>query len=168
MSEKVIYTAAVITVSDKCSARLREDVSGQAIIDALKERGYEILSYTVVPDERNQISDAIRAACQLRAHLVLTTGGTGFSKRDVTPEATRDVIEREAPGISEAIRWYSLAVTPRAMLGRGVSGLKDDSIIINMPGSPKAVKESMSFIMDSLKHGIDILNGFDSECARKD
>lgn len=168
MDTKRKYTAAVITVSDKCSKGLREDLSGKTIADNLSASGYEILSAVIVPDEIPKIRAAIKDAVNLDANIVLTTGGTGFSKRDVTPEATRTVIEREAPGISEAIRYYSLQITPKAMLGRGVSGICGNSIIINFPGSPKAVNESMSFIMGALSHGIDILCGYDSECARKD
>lgn len=165
--ENKSYTAAVITVSDKGYIGQREDVSGQVIADTLTAEGFCVISKTIVPDEVDKISGAIVVATGLGAELILTTGGTGFSKRDVTPEATKVVIEREASGIAEAIRYYSLAVTPRAMLSRGVAGIRGDSLIINLPGSPKAVKEAMGFVLESVKHGLDILKGSATECARK-
>lgn len=161
------YTAAVITVSDKGAAGTREDVSGQVIVDTLVESGFSVLSKTIVPDEADEIKRALYSACGINANVVLTTGGTGFSKRDITPEATSAVIEREAQGIAEAIRYYSLQITPRAMLSRGVAGIRGESIIVNLPGSPKAVKEALGFILESLKHGIDILKGTAHDCARK-
>lgn len=103
----------------------------------------------------------------LKLNLILSTGGTGFSKRDITPEATKLVIDREAPGICEAIRWYSLNITKRAMLSRAVSGIRKDTLIVNLPGSPKACKEALDFVLDDIKHGIDILLGEVKECARK-
>jgi molybdenum cofactor synthesis domain-containing protein len=104
---------------------------------------------------------------ELKVNLILSTGGTGFSQRDITPEATKEIIDREAPGICEAIRMYSLQITKRAMLSRAVSGIRKDTLIVNLPGSPKACKEALDFILDELKHGIDILIGESKECARK-
>ncbi|MEL5897852.1 MogA/MoaB family molybdenum cofactor biosynthesis protein [Clostridium sporogenes] len=124
--------------------------------------------YTVLPDEENKLYEEIKLMSdELKIDLILTTGGTGFSKRDVTPEATMKAIERLTPGISEAIRYYSLQITPRAMLSRATSGIRDETLIINLPGSPKAVKESLEYIIDSLHHGLEILQGKASECAKK-
>ena len=111
--------------------------------------------------------DNIIKKVYLKVNLILSTGGTGFSKRDITPEATKDVIEREAPGIVEAIRYFSLQITKRAMLSRAVSGIRKDTLIVNLPGSPKACKEALDFVLDDVKHGIDILLGEARECARK-
>ena len=104
---------------------------------------------------------------ELKVNLVLSTGGTGFSKRDITPEATRDIIEREAPGICEAIRMYSMQITKRAMLSRAVSGIRKETLIVNLPGSPMACKEALDYVLDDIKHGIDILLGTSKDCARK-
>lgn len=163
-----VYTAAVVTVSDKGYSGEREDVSGRVIVEFLAENAVETVFKTMVPDEAADIKKALIDACGKNVDLVLTTGGTGFSKRDITPEATMEVIEREASGISEAVRYYSLQITPRAMLSRGVSGIRGESLIVNLPGSPKAVKEALGFILESLKHGMDILKGSAADCARKD
>ncbi len=160
--------AAVITASDKGYAGQREDKSGPLAAQMLKNAGYEVICVSVVPDEKDMlIKEMIRLSDEEHANLIMTTGGTGFSKRDVTPEATREVIEREACGITQAILYYSLQITPRAMLSRAIAGIRGDSLIINMPGSPKAVKEAMEFILGSIEHGLDILLGEASECARK-
>lgn len=162
-----MYKAAIITASDKGSQGLREDASGELINGILIAAGYEVVEKIIVPDERLQLSrEIIRACDEFGAHLVLTTGGTGFSKRDITPEATRDVIEREAPGIAEAMRYYSIQITPKGMLSRGIAGIRNNSLIINLPGSPKAVKETLEYIIDPVYHGLQILVGDDSECAR--
>ena len=160
--------AGVITVSDKGYAGEREDLSGKKIINMLKAAGHETAEYKIVPDEEGLIYDEIVRMCdQCSLDIVLTTGGTGFSKRDVTPEATSRAIERFAPGICEAIRYNSLSITKRAMLSRAVSGIRGQTLIINLPGSPKAVGESLEFVMGSVEHGIDILKGVAGECARK-
>lgn len=166
--DKKEYTAAVITVSDKGASGEREDVSGKVMAEMLHSQDFKVLQYVVVPDEPQLIKDALICACNAGADVVLTTGGTGFSSRDNTPEATMAVIEREAMGIAEAIRYNSFQITPRAMLSRGVSGIRRKSIIVNLPGSPKAVEEALGFILDSLKHGVDILKGAAHDCARKD
>lgn len=166
--EKKQFTASIITISDKGYAGEREDASAPAIAECLLSAGYTILSKRVIPDEPDMIIEALLCAANEDANLVLTTGGTGFSKRDVTPEATRKVIEKEAPGIAEAIRADSMRYTPRAMLSRGVAGIRGDSLIINLPGSPKAVKEALSFVLPTLGHGIEIMLGTSSDCARKD
>ena len=160
------WTAGVITSSDKGYAGAREDKSGQVIIDLLKKAGYEIIKYVIVPDEQDMLEKEMKMiADELKADLIITTGGTGFSTRDVTPEATKAVIEKETPGISEAIRSFSLSITPKAMLSRGTSGIRGKSLIVNLPGSPKAVKESLEYIIEPLEHGLEILTGKASECA---
>ena len=160
------WTAGVITSSDKGYAGAREDKSGQVIIDLLEKSGYEIIKYVIVPDEQDMLEKEMKMiADELKADLIITTGGTGFSTRDVTPEATKAVIEKETPGISEAIRSFSLSITPKAMLSRGTSGIRGKSLIVNLPGSPKAVKESLEYIIEPLEHGLEILTGKASECA---
>ena len=153
------YTAAVITVSDRCSRGEREDASGPALVALLGERGYRVVSTLVVPDERPQIEAAIRDAAAADVALVLTTGGTGFSPRDVTPEATLAVCERLAPGIPEAMRAASLEITPHAVLSREVAGICARTLIVNVPGSPKAAVENLSAVIGALPHGLDLLRG---------
>ncbi len=160
--------AAVITSSDKGYAGEREDVSGQVIVDMLTEAGYEVIRKVVLPDEKQMLADEMLSLCDAGADLILTTGGTGFSRRDVTPEATRMVIQREARGITDAILFYSLSITPRAMLSRAMAGIRDKTLIVNLPGSPKAVREALEYCLPSLQHGLEILLGLDSECARKE
>lgn len=163
----MIYKVGIITASDKGSIGEREDISGMVIKEILETRGFEISKYSLLPDDRKQLGDEMKLmADTLGIHLVVTTGGTGFSKRDVTPEATLDVIEREAPGIGEAIRAYSLSITKRAMLSRSTAGIRGETLIVNLPGSPKAVRESLEYIVESLIHGLDILLANDSDCAR--
>ena len=161
-------TAAVITLSDKGAAGLREDKSGPIIVDELKREGYEIIETLILPDELSLIKkNLIRLSDQRQVNLIITTGGTGFSERDCTPEATMTVATRNAPGIAEAIRAGSMQMTRRAMLSREASVIRNKTLIVNLPGSPKAVKESLGFVIDQLEHGIRILTGRDSECARK-
>ena len=160
--------AAVITSSDKGYKGEREDLSGGVLVDILEKAGYEIIRKVILPDEKQMLADEMIRMCDDGADLIVTTGGTGFSKRDVTPEATKMVIEREAQGISNAILFYSLSITPRAMLSRSVCGIRGETLIVNLPGSPKAVRESLEYILPSLKHGLEILKGLDSECARKE
>lgn len=163
-----MYTVGIITSSDKGFQGLREDLSGQTIKEIVTKQGFEVKEMKIVPDEMKQLSETmIYMADELKVNLILTTGGTGFSKRDVTPEATKLVIEREAPGICEAIRYFSLQITKRAMLSRAVAGLRKDTLIVNLPGSPKACEEALEFVLEELKHGIDILLGEAKECARK-
>lgn len=157
--------AGIITVSDKGSKGLREDTSGPTIKEMLQTIGCEVVEYSIVPDERDIISNEIIKMCSLDLNFVFTTGGTGFSKRDVTPEATQDVIEREVPGIPEAMRHYSLRVTPKAMLSRAKAGIRGNSIIINLPGSKKAVKENLEVILPVLDHATGILLGTQGECG---
>ena len=163
-----MFRVGIITASDKGYTGEREDLSGQVISDRVAELGYQLIKYVVLPDDQEQLAqEMIHMADELKLDLILTTGGTGFSKRDVTPEATIAVCDRMANGIAEAIRAYSLAITPRAMLSRAVAGIRKETLIINMPGSPKAVKESMDYMMDSIHHGLEILTGKTSDCASK-
>lgn len=161
------FTAAIITVSDKGAVGKRVDESGPLIESMLKDAGYDVKETLIIPDEKSQISQSlIRLSDQRQINLILTTGGTGFSPRDVTPEATIAVCERMADGISEAIRMNSMQYTKRAMLSRAKSGIRGKSLIVNLPGSPKAVKETLEFLMPNVRHGIEILTGSASECAR--
>lgn len=160
---------AILTLSDKGSQGLREDLSGPYIQDYFKERGYYVTSYEILPDEQALIEQAlINLSDRCHNDLIITTGGTGLSMRDVTPEATLKVATRNVPGISEAIRYESMKYTNRAMLSRGVSILRNQTLIINLPGSLKAVKESLDIIIDPLKHGLEILKGEAHDCARND
>lgn len=160
------YTAAVITLSDKGAAGLREDKSGPAIVEMLKSAGYDVKETLLLADEQKLLEkELIRLSDQRQINLIFTTGGTGFSKRDRTPEATIAVCDRMANGIAEAIRNYSMTITPRAMFSRAVSGIRNNTVIINLPGSPKAVKESLEFLLPNLKHGLGILTNRENECG---
>lgn len=160
--------AAIITSSDKGYRGEREDLSGLAIREILEREGYQVVSMDILPDDREMLSGRMaEIADDGLADLILTTGGTGFSPRDVMPEATEDVIDRRVPGIPEAIRAYSMTITKRAMLSRAAAGIRRKTLIINLPGSPKAVRESLEFIIDTLEHGLEILTGEASDCARK-
>ena len=166
-AEERPFTAAVITLSDKGARGARKDESGPAAKELLEAAGYEVVELLLLPDEPVQLkTQLIRLADSRQVDLVLTSGGTGFSLRDQTPEATMAVAERNAPGIAEFIRMKSMEVTDRAMLSRGVSVIRGKTLIVNLPGSPRAVKESLGFIMGSLDHGLKILRGSASECAR--
>ena len=160
------FRAAVITLSDKGARGERKDESGPAAAQMLADAGYEILETILLPDEPELLKKELcRLADQRQADLVITSGGTGFSPRDRTPEATMAVADRNAPGIAEYIRMRSMEVTKRAMLGRGVSVIRKNTLIINLPGSPKAVRESLGFILDSLDHGLKVLRNSVSECG---
>ena len=164
-----MYTTAIVTLSDKGSKGERVDVSGQRIRELLPADKYQVVSYTLLPDDRSQIeAELIRLADEEQVDLILTTGGTGFSPRDVTPEATYAVMDRNAPGIAEALRAYSMSITKRAMLSRAASVLRGKTLIVNLPGSPKAVTEELGYLLGTLEHGLDILLGRDSECAGHD
>lgn len=163
-----MFKVAIVCMSDKGSKGEREDISTQVIEKIILENGYKITKKVLISDDFQKIKDTLIEMCDNNhADLILTTGGTGFSKRDVTPEATEEIIEKRVPGIPEAIRAYSLTITKRAMLSRATAGIRKDTLIINMPGSPKAVEESLTYIISELKHGLEILVGSASECARK-
>ncbi|MDD4716391.1 MAG: MogA/MoaB family molybdenum cofactor biosynthesis protein [Oscillospiraceae bacterium] len=162
-----MFQAAVITVSDKGFAGTRADTGGPLVQSLLTEAGYEVVHTAIVPDERPQIEAClIHAADQLRIPLIVTTGGTGFSPRDVTPEATIAVCDRMTPGIPESMRFASLQVTKRAMLSRAAAGLRGSSLIINLPGSPKGAEENLMAVLPSLEHGLEMLLGKKGECAQ--
>ena len=157
--------AAVLTISDKGSRGEREDKSGEVIKEKLGHIDAEVVAYEIVPDEREIISQTIRSFAD-RANLILTTGGTGVSPRDVTPEATRDVIERELPGFSEAMRAESFKVTTRSIGSRAVSGMYKDTLIINLPGSPKGVSECLGVVLEAIPHVLEVAGGNVSDCGK--
>lgn len=157
--------AAIITASDSGYRGEREDLSGPAIKEILEREGYEVISMDILPDDQVMLAGKLQEiADSEKAELILTTGGTGFSERDVTPEATEEVIERKVPGIPEAIRAYSMTITKRAMLSRATAGIRGKTLIVNLPGSPKAVRESLEYIIDALAHGLEILSGEARDC----
>jgi len=161
------YMAAVMTLSDKGSRGERVDTSGPRAAEILKEHGFKIVEEILLPDEEAQIKKhLIRLSDSRQVDLIITTGGTGLSPRDCTPEATLAVADRNVPGISEAIRAGSMTITKRAMLSRGVSVIRKKTLIINLPGSKKAVEESLSFIIDQLPHGLDTLRENTEDCGR--
>ena len=152
------YTAAVITVSDKGSRGERVDTSGPAVRKMLEEAGFEVVYTSIIPDEADQIqSELILCADEKKIGLVMTTGGTGFSPRDITPEATLAVIERETRGIPEAMRYASLQITPRGCLSRSAAGIRGKTLIVNLPGSEKAAKENLAAVLEAICHGMDML-----------
>lgn len=162
-----MFKVGIITASDKGSLGQREDKSGALIAEMVEAKGYKVEKKIIVSDEEEIILKVlISMTDDLKVDLILTTGGTGFSLRDVTPEATTRACHRMAYGIAEAIRYNSLQITPRGMLSRGVAGIRNQTLIINLPGSPKAVKESLDYILDSIHHGLEILKGETSECGR--
>ncbi len=162
-----MYKVGIITASDKGSRGEREDLSAQVIREEVVKMGGQVMEYVIVPDEQEVIQDKLIEFTDLKKlDLILTTGGTGFSPRDVTPEATLAVIDRLVPGIPELIRMQSYKITPRAVLSRAAAGIRKQTLIINLPGSPKAVRENLGWILPALPHGLDILKGAASECAR--
>ena len=166
--EKRPMRAAILTASDSGYAGEREDVSGPTIRKILEENGYQVVHTILLPDDRELLAQEMsRIADEGVAELLVTTGGTGFSPRDCMPEATMDITERAVPGIPEAIRAYSMTITPRAMLSRAAAGIRKHTLIINLPGSPKAVKESLEYILPSLGHGLEILTGAATNCAAR-
>lgn len=159
---------AILTSSDSGYRGEREDLSGKVIREIVEAEGYQVVQTALFPDERQMLSDAMRkVADENSADLILTTGGTGFSPRDCMPEATKAVVEREVPGIPEAMRAYSAQYTKRAMLSRAAAGIRKSTLIINLPGSPKAVRECLEFIIPELGHGVEILTDRAHNCARK-
>lgn len=160
------YRVGILTLSDKGSRGEREDLSGPAIAELVTAAGYEVVYQNLMSDEFEPMKAELARLCDEHVcDLLLTTGGTGFSRRDVTPEATMAVAERNAPGIAEAMRYNALQITPRGMLSRGASVLRKQTLIVNLPGSVKAVRENLSYILPSLAHGLGILTGRESECG---
>lgn len=167
-AEKRPFWAAVITLSDKGYAGEREDKSGPLIKERLEEAGFEVIETLIMPDDGKLLAaDLMRLSDQRQPDLILTTGSTGFSPRDIAPETTKAVADKDAPGIAEAIRAHSMKITPRAMLSRGVSVIRKKTLIINLPGSPKACSEALDCIMETLPHGLEVLRGEGGECARE-
>lgn len=165
--QQTAYTAAILTVSDKGSRGEREDRSGQVIRDLLAQVPCDIVRYDIVPDERPVIADRLRVWADAGGiDLIVTTGGTGLAPRDVTPEATLDVIERQVPGLGEAMRLESLKKTPMAMLSRMTAGTRGHTLIVNLPGSPKAVQECLEAVLPALGHGLETLRGSVGDHAR--
>jgi molybdopterin adenylyltransferase len=166
MNSSSLITAGIITVSDKGSRGEREDLSGKEIERLLLEISIQATEYDIIPDEREVIrSTLIRYVDEKKIDLVITTGGTGVSPRDVTPDATLDVIDREIFGMAEAMRRESIAKTPHGMISRAVVGMRKQSLIINLPGSPRAVRENLSVILPALRHAIEKIKGDESDCA---
>lgn len=164
--EPEIFRVAILTVSDKGSRGERVDEAGPAIGVIAQAQGWEVIAMEVVPDELDRISEALRKLSdEKHADLIFTTGGTGMSPRDLTPEATRAVIDREAPGFAEAMRAASFRITPHAVLSRAVSGLRGCTLIVNLPGSPRAVRENLEVILPAIPHGLEKLRGSNRDCA---
>ena len=164
-----MISVGILTISDKGSRGEREDLSGKKIKDIVSKIDGEVRYYKIIPDEEELIKkELIKAVDEMHLDLVFTTGGTGLAKRDVTPDATSEIIEKSVPGINEMIRSESFRKTNRAILSRAISGIRRESLIINLPGSPKGVEESLEIILDVLPHGIEILKGQASECAKKE
>ena len=162
------WTAAVVTLSDKGYAGEREDKSGPLVCEMITEAGYDVKKTILLPDEKEEIRRCLCSLCdQDKLDVIFTTGGTGFAPRDCTTEATLEAADRNAPGIAEAMRLASLKVTPRAMLSRGVSVIRGQTLIINLPGSPKAARENLEAVLPSLQHGLEILTGRTGECGQQ-
>ena len=162
------YTAAVITISDKGYRGEREDTSGPNLVAILKDRGFDVVYTSIIPDEMEEIrAELIRCSDEKNIALVLTTGGTGFSPRDITPEATLQVVERRTPGIPEAMRAESMRITPKGCLSRSEAGIRGRTLIINLPGSKKASEENILAVIDPVKHGLQMLMSEGSaDCAK--
>jgi len=160
-----MITVAILTLSDKGSKGKRKDKSGPLIEKIIKRIGGKIASYDILPDEKSLIKKKMLSLCN-KVDLILTTGGTGLSPRDVTPEATLEVIKREIPGIPEAMRYKGLKKTPHAMISRAVAGVRGKTLIINLPGSPRAVEENLEVVLPALPHVIEKIKGSETECSR--
>ena len=161
-----MYRAAVLTVSDRSFRGERPDAGGPLVAEILKNAGYEVVLTAIVPDEQEQIEQELRRIADSgNVDLLVTTGGTGFAPRDVTPEATLAVCQRMTPGIPEAMRYASLQITPRAILSRSQAGIRGRTLIVNLPGSPKAAKENLEAVLPALEHGLEMLSGRPADCA---
>ena len=163
-----MFQAAVLTIRDKGTQGLRDEKSGPAVADFLQKNGYEVVYTTIIPDEKEQIIEEFKTLVSRNIPLIVSTGGTGFSKRDVTPEALMAVCPRMVPGFGEAMRGKSSEITDRAWLSRACAGIADSSVLIALPGSPKAAVENLEAVINPLKHGLEILLGIDSDCATPD
>ena len=162
-----MYHAAVLTVSDRSFRGERPDAGGPLVAELLKNGGYEVTITAIVPDEQAQIEEKLRQIADSgEVQLLVTTGGTGFAPRDVTPEATLEVCDRLTPGIPEAMRYASMQVTSRAMLSRAQAGIRKGTLIINLPGSPKAAKENLEAVLPAIGHGLEMLSGRPADCAK--
>ena len=163
----MMFKAAVVTVSDRSFRGERPDGGGPLVTEILKSAGYEVIRTAIVPDEQPQIQQILtEIADSGAAELIVTTGGTGFAPRDVTPEATIAVCDRLTPGIPEAMRYASMQVTNRAMLSRAQAGIRKGSLIVNLPGSPKAARENLEAVLPALAHGLEMLSGRPADCAK--
>jgi molybdenum cofactor synthesis domain-containing protein len=162
-----VIKVGILTVSDKGSKGEREDLSGKILIELSEAENWDVIKYEIIPDEKDQIVEILKNwADKESLDLIITTGGTGVYPRDVTPEATKEVIEKEIPGIPEYIRYISYPITPMAALTRGLAGVRKTTLIINLPGSPKAIKEIFPKLVPIIKHAIEKIKGDPSECAR--
>ena len=162
-----MYHAAVLTISDRSFRGERPDEGGPLVAEILKNAGYEVVVIAIVPDEQTQIEEKLRQIADSgEVQLLVTTGGTGFAPRDVTPEATLAVCQRLTPGIPEAMRYASMQVTNRAMLSRAQAGIRGGTLIINLPGSPKAARENLEAVLPALRHGLEMLSGRRADCAK--
>lgn len=160
-----MFKAAVVTISDKGAAGLRKDTAGPACEEILKQNGWDVAMTTIIPDEYDQIRETLIRLSDEKINLVVTTGGTGFSHRDVTPEATLSVVQREVRGIPEAMRAESMRITPMGMLSRAAAGIRGETLIVNLPGSEKAAKENLLAVIGPIRHGIEVLAGTSVDCA---
>jgi molybdenum cofactor synthesis domain-containing protein len=162
-----MFKAAILTISDRGSKGEREDSSGPLIKEMIKDLPAQVIHYEIIPDEKDQIEEALKkSADQIKADLILTTGGTGLSPRDVTPDATEKVINKTLPGFAEAMRAESLKKTPHAMISRAICGIRGSTLIVNLPGSPKSVRENLAVILPALPHALSKLKGDLSECGQ--
>lgn len=157
----MIFTAGVITISDRASAGIYEDKSGKVLVELLKDFDFEVKKYEIISDDFDQIKEKLKEYSDENLSLILTSGGTGFAQRDITPEASLAVFEKRCPGISEAIRSQSAKITPMAYLSRAEAGIRNKSLIINFPGSPKACRENFEIIKSFLIHGLETIAGID-------